>query len=294
VTVALITEADANPGETEYLSGELSADGIEVLRAAGPEVTSGGDGPVRILVPFVGTPVTAAVMGRLPQLGLIATRSTGTDHIDSAEAARRGIDIASVPDYGSVAVAEHTFALLLTLTRMRPHLGAGTDLSGKTLGVIGTGAIGRHVMQIAHGFGMNVLAYDLEHRPGIHYGSLDDLLGQADVVTLHIPATPATRHFINGERLAAMKPGVILINTARGSLVDTAALSRALHSGQVSAAGLDVVEQASDAEGGTALPNAIITPHIAYNTREAIRRISDITLDNIRRWLKRGASPLPP
>jgi D-lactate dehydrogenase len=286
VTVALITEADANPGETGYLAGQLSSDGIKVLRAAGPEITGGSDGSVRILVPFVATQVTAEVMDRLPQLGLIATRSTGTDHIDVAEAARRGITVANVPDYGSVAVAEHTFALLLTLTRIRPHLAPGTDLSGKTLGVIGTGAIGRHVMQIAHGFGMNVLAYDLEHRPGIRYGTLDEVLAQADVITLHIPAIPATRHFINEQRLAAMKPGVILLNTARGSLVDTAALSRALHSGQVSAAGLDVFEPASDAEGGSALPNTIITPHIAYNTREAIRRISDITLDNIHRWLR--------
>lgn len=285
MTVALITEADANPGETGYLAGQLSGDGIKVLRATGPEITVDGD-QVRILVPFVSTPVTAGVLDMLPHLGLIATRSTGTDHIDTAEAARRGITIANVPDYGSVAVAEHTFALLLTLTRIRPHLAPGTDLSGKTIGVIGTGAIGRHVMQIAHGFGMNVLAYDLEHRPGIHYGSLDDVLSQADIVTLHIPATPATRQFINDERIAAMKPGVILINTARGSLIDTAALSRALHSGQVAAAGLDVIEPVSDAEGGTALPNTIITPHIAYNTREAIRRISDITLDNIRRWLR--------
>lgn len=291
MTVAMITETDANPGESEYLAGQLSAEGIKVLRAAGPEITGGSHDPVRILVPFVATQVTAAVMDRLPQLGLIATRSTGTDHIDTAEAARRGITIANVPDYGSVAVAEHTFALLLTLTRIQPHLTPGTDLSGKTLGVIGTGAIGRHVMQIAHGFGMNVLAYDLEHRPGIRYGTLDEVLAQADVLTLHIPATPATRHLINQQRLAAMKPGVILLNTARGSLVDTAALSRALHSGQVSAAGLDVVEPASDAEGGTALPNTIVTPHIAYNTREAIRRISDITLDNIRRWLRdRGGS----
>lgn len=282
----MITETDANPGESEYLAGQLSAEGIKVLRAAGPEITGGSHSPVRILVPFVATQVTAEVMDRLPQLGLIATRSTGTDHIDVAEAARRGITIANVPDYGSVAVAEHTFALLLTLTRIQPHLAPGTDLSGKTLGVIGTGAIGRHVMQIAHGFGMNVLAYDLEHRPGIRYGILEEVLAQSDAVTLHIPATPATRHFVNEQRLAGMKPGVILINTARGSLVDTAALSRALHSGQVSAAGLDVVEPASDAEGGTALPNTIITPHIAYNTREAIRRISDITLDNIRRWLR--------
>lgn len=284
MTVALITETDANPGETVYLAGQLSADGVKVLRATGPEITDGGDGMVRILVPFVATQVNAEVMGGLPQLGLIATRSTGTDHIDVAEAARRGIAIASVPDYGSVAVAEHTFALLLTLTRVRPHLAPGTDLSGKTLGVIGTGAIGRHVMQIAHGFGMNVLAYDVEHRPGIRYDTPDEVLAQADVVTLHIPATAATHRFINEQRLAAMKPGVILINTARGSLVDTAALSRALHSGQVSAAGLDVVEPTSDAEGGTVLLNTIITPHIAYNTHEAIRRISDITLDNIRRW----------
>jgi phosphoglycerate dehydrogenase-like enzyme len=138
-------------------------------------------------------------------------------------------------------------------------------------------------MQIAHGFGMNVLACDLEHRPGIRYGTLDEVLAQSGVLTLHLPATPATRHFINERRLAAMKPGVILLNTARGSLFDTAALSRALHSGQVSASGLDVAEPASDAESGTALPNTIVTPHIAYNTREAIRRISDITLDNIRR-----------
>jgi D-lactate dehydrogenase len=286
VTVALITEADANPGEAEYLAAQLSADGVEVLRTAGPRITVGSDGPVRVLVPFVATRVTAGMMDQLPELGLIATRSTGTDHIDVAEAGRRGITIASVPDYGSVAVAEYTFALLLTLTRIRPHLEPGTDLSGKVLGVIGTGAIGRHVMQIAHGFGMNVLAYDLEHRPGIHYADLDDMLAQADVITLHIPATPATRHFISDERLAAMKPGVILVNTARGSLVDTAALSRALHSGQVSAAGLDVVELGSDAEGRIALPNTVITPHVAYNTREAIRRISDITLDNIRHWLQ--------
>lgn len=285
MTVALITEADANPGESAYIAAELSGAGVTTRQSPDPRIPADGTGDVRILVPFVATPVTAEVMNRLPGLGLIATRSTGTDHIDTAEAARRGITVANVPDYGSVAVAEHAFALLLTLTRIRPHLEAGTDLSGKTIGVIGTGAIGRHVMQIAHGFGMNVLAYDLERRPGIPYAALEDVLARADIITLHIPATPATRHFISEQAIAAMKPGVLLINTARGSLVDTAALSRALHSGQVSAAGLDVVEPASDADAQIALPNTVITPHIAYNTREAIRRISDITLDNIRRWL---------
>jgi D-lactate dehydrogenase len=282
---ALITEADANPAESAYIAAELSRVGVKARQSPDSQIPVGSASDVRVLVPFVATEVTGEVMDRLPGLGLIATRSTGIDHIDTAEAARRGITVANVPDYGSVAVAEHAFALLLTLTRIRPHLAPGTDLSGKTIGVIGTGAIGRHVMQIAHGFGMNVLAYDLERRPGIRYGSLEEVLSQADVITLHIPATLATRHFISEQTIAAMKPGVILINTARGSLVDTTALSRALHSGQVSAAGLDVVETDSDADAGIALPNTIITPHIAYNTREAIRRISDITLDNVRRWL---------
>jgi len=285
MSAALITEADANPAESAYIAAELSRLGVKARQSPDSQIPADTASDVRVLVPFVATQVTSAVMDRLPGLGLIATRSTGIDHIDTAAAARRGITVANVPDYGSVAVAEHAFALLLTLTRIRPHLAPGTDLSGKTIGVIGTGAIGRHVMQIAHGFGMNVLAYDLERRPGIPYAALEEVLARSDVITLHIPATLATRHFISEQAIAAMKPGVILINTARGSLVDTAALSRALHSGQVSAAGLDVVEAESDADAGIALPNTIITPHIAYNTREAIRRISDITLDNIRRWL---------
>jgi hypothetical protein len=129
LTVALITEADASPGESDYLAAQLSGDGIKVLRVPGPEITVDHD-QVRILVPFVTTQVTAEILGQLPHLGVIATWSTGTDHIDTAEAARRGITIANVPDYGSVAVAEHTFALLLTMTRIRPHLAPGTDLSG--------------------------------------------------------------------------------------------------------------------------------------------------------------------
>lgn len=280
---ALITEAAANPAESDYLAAELARDGISVRCTDQTDVPA--DPAATILIPFVNTAVTAAVMDRLPALRLIATRSTGTDHIDVAEAARRAITVRNVADYGSVAVAEHTFALLLTLTRMRPGLSPGTDLSGKTIGVIGTGAIGRHVMQIAHGFGMNVLAHDQEHRPGIRYVPLNEVLAQADIITLHIPAVPGTYHFINRGTIAAMKPGVILINTARGSLIDTAALAEALRSGHVAAAGLDVVDTPNDAEWGAALPNTVITPHIAYNTREAIRRISDITLHNIRKAL---------
>jgi D-isomer specific 2-hydroxyacid dehydrogenase-like protein len=192
VPAALITEAAANPAEADYLAAELARNGIEVRCVQDTGIPA--DPGLVILIPFVNTPVTAAVMDWLPGLRLIATKSTGTDHIDLDQAARRGITVRNVADYGSVAVAEHTFALLLTLTRMRPHPAPGTDLSGKTIGVIGTGAIGRHVMQIAHGFGMNVLAYDLEQRPGIRYAPLDQLLASSDVITLHIPAVPGTHH----------------------------------------------------------------------------------------------------
>lgn len=140
---ALITEAAANPAEADYLAGELARDGIEVRCVQDTGIPA--DPGLVILIPLVNTPVTAAVLDRLPGLRLIATRSTGTDHIDVDEAARRGITIRNVADYGSVAVAEYTFALLLTPTRMRLHPAPGFDLSGKTIGVIGTGAIGRHV-----------------------------------------------------------------------------------------------------------------------------------------------------
>lgn len=274
---------------------------------------------------FVNSKVSADVLAHFPSLRLIATRSTGYDHIDLDYCREHGITVCNVPDYGDTTVAEHTFALLLALDR---HLVAavertrrgdfsqaglrGFDLHGKTLGVIGTGRIGRRVIEIAKGFGMEVLAFDV--RPddaaaqtlGFRYGDVMDVLGRSDVVTLHVPATPQTYHLISDRELAAMKDGVILINTARGSIIDVPALVRALADKKVRAAGLDVLSeepllrdeaeifrgdrQDTHAELRALLanhvllrfPNVIVTPHIAYNTEDALRRILDTTLANIK------------
>jgi D-lactate dehydrogenase len=220
-------------------------------------------------------------------------------------------------------VAEHVFGLLLTLSHHlveaidRTRRGdfslqglTGFDLRGKTLAVIGTGDIGACVIQIARGFGMNIVAYDtnpqgeLAAKYGFRYVSLDDLLSTADIISLHIPANKKTHHFISRKEFAKMKKGVILINTARGSVVDIQALVRAISEGIVGAAGLDVLpeepvirEEAELLRSATReeydktallaghillrLRNVVITPHSAFNTREAIQRILDTTMENI-------------
>jgi D-lactate dehydrogenase len=273
---------------------------------------------------FVHSDLSAAVLDRLPRLRLIATRSTGYDHIDLDRCARRSIAVANVPDYGDRAVAEHAFALLLAVGRRvvaaaeRTRRGdfsqdglRGFELAGRTLGVIGTGRIGQRAISIGRGFGMRVLAHDarpdqaaaVEH--GFRYVALDELLAEADVITLHVPGGPGTRHLISDAEFARMKRGAVLVNTARGSVVDAAALLRAVQSGQLGGAGLDVlpeepllrdeaqvfrVEPALDATRLQALlaghsllrhPNVVVTPHIAYATGEALGRILDTTLANI-------------
>ncbi len=282
---------------------------------------------VNVLVPFIHSLVNRDVLAKMPGLRLIATRSTGYDHIDLTGAAERGIAVANVPGYGENAVAEHTFALLLTLTR-KIHLATspipqgdstlaslrGVDLYGKTLGVVGTGAIGMHVIRIARGFGMQVLAYDIQQNRhlaevlGFRYVNLDDLLSHSDMVTLHAPATPATHHMIRRETLSQMKRGAFLINTARGTLVDVHALARALETGQLAGVGLDTVEGEEFLQHEEELlqepgneeklkllvhhhilqrhSKVVITPHIAFNTEEALRRILDTTIENLRSFFQ--------
>ncbi|GAC1660371.1 MAG: hydroxyacid dehydrogenase [Ktedonobacteraceae bacterium] len=277
---------------------------------------------VEILIPFIHSKIGRAEMDMMPRLRLIATRSTGYDHIDLASVAERGIAVANVPGYGENAVAEYTFALMLTLTR-KIHMASirtqhgdytleelrGCDLSGKTLGVIGTGSIGIHVIRIAKGFGMQVLAYDVfPHRHfsevlGFSYRSLAELLSRSDIVTLHAPATPTTFHMLNRETLSQMKRGAFLINTARGSLVDVQALAWALDTGLLAGAGLDTLEGEKFLQHEEELlhepgteeklklvaqhhilqqrSNVVITPHIAFNTEEALRRILDTTIENV-------------
>lgn len=273
---------------------------------------------------FANSKLSPAVLAHFPSLRLIATRSTGYDHIDLDYCRTHGITVCNVPDYGDVTVAEHTFALLLALARHlipaveRTRRGGfsqaglrGFELRGKTLGVIGTGRIGRRVIEIAKGFGMEVLAFDMRQDAaaaqalGFRYGDLMDVLSRSDVVTLHVPATPQSHHLIGERELAAMKDGVILINTARGSIIDVSALVRALTDRKVSAAGLDVLpeepllreeaeilrgdRQDTNAELRALLanhvllrfPNVIVTPHIAFDTEDARRRILDTTIANI-------------
>jgi D-lactate dehydrogenase len=280
---------------------------------------------VEILIPFIHSKIGRAEIDMMPHLQLIATRSTGYDHIDLACTGERKIAVANVPGYGENAVAEYTFALMLTLTRKisvaltRAQHGdyaleglRGCDLYGKTLGVIGTGAIGIHVIRIAKGFGMQVLAYDVSPNRhfsevlGFSYGGLANLLSRSDIVTLHAPATPTTFHMLNRETLSQMKHGAFLINTARGSLVDVQALTWALETGILAGAGLDALEgeeflqheeellHEPEAEEKLKIlaqqhilqqrSNVVITPHIAFNTKEALQRILDTTIENVREF----------
>ncbi|MFQ5696590.1 MAG: NAD(P)-dependent oxidoreductase, partial [Terriglobia bacterium] len=201
---------------------------------------------------FVHSRLSRTVLEKMSRLKLLATRSTGYDHIDAAYCRERGIGVANVPSYGEYTVAEHTFALILSLSRNvhksyrhavegRMDLAAltGFDLKDKTLGVIGAGRIGLHVIKIARGFGMRVLAFDVRQDGFLaellhfDYVPLDRLLAESDIITLHAPSTPQTHHLLNRERLGQTKPGALLINTSRGGLVDTDALIKALDTGQL-------------------------------------------------------------
>lgn len=215
-----------------------------------------------VVTPFVGSEVSAAVIAAMPRLRLVATRSTGFDHIDLAACRARGVAVCNVPDYGDPTVAEHAFALLLAVSRHiveaaeRTRRGdfhveglRGFDLDGRTLGVVGAGRIGRRVIRIARGFGMTALAADpnpdrvAAAELGFDYVPLDDLLRRSDVVSLHAPGGPQNRDLISEPQFAVMKPGCVLINTARGGVVNAAALVRALSSGRLAGAGLDVLSE---------------------------------------------------
>lgn len=284
------------------------------------------DPEATVLCTFIESPIGEVEMSRFPALKLIATRSTGFDHIDLAAAKARGVAVANVPFYGENTVAEFAFALLLALSRRiidadeRVREGAfspaglrGFDLAGKTIGVVGTGHIGVHVIRMAQGFGMTVVGFDafpnadLSHALNFSYVSLPELLAASDVITLHVPYNEHTHHLINKENVGGIKKGAYLINTARGAVVETDALVEALRGGVLAGAGLDVLEEEGDMADETTLlsaphpreealktalenhylidhPRVIVTPHLAFNTAEAVARILDTTIENIRRF----------
>lgn len=276
-----------------------------------------------VISTFIYSKLNRSVLEQCRNLKLVTTRSTGFDHVDVDYCKEHGISVANVPVYGENTVAEHVFALLGAISHHlveavdRTRRGdfsqqglTGFDLQGKTIGVVGTGNIGRIAARIARGYDMTVLAFDVApdedaaRELGFQYVEMDDLLARADIVTLHVPGNDKTKDLISGDEFAKMKDGVVLINTARGSTVNVQALLRALSTGKVRAAGLDVLpEEPVIREEAEVLrsyfhkehnldtllanhillrmKNVIITPHSAFNTREAVQRILDTTYENI-------------
>ncbi|MCF7845034.1 MAG: hypothetical protein K9M03_04380 [Kiritimatiellales bacterium] len=260
-----------------------------------------------VLSTFIKSKVSKTELDQMPNLKLIVTRSVGFDHIDLEECAKRKITVCNVPDYGAHVIAEHVFALLLSTLR---HINEGDErveagnfsylglrgksLRGKTIGIVGTGKIGRRVAQIAHGFGMHIIAVDrcrtleLEDLLGVRYVKIDELLKKSDIISLHLPLKDSTKHIINKDAFAKMKDGAIIVNTARGPLIDSATLLEALNSNKVAYALLDVLEDEKDLEESKALiahPNAITTPHMAFYSDDSVETMYEDCFDSIEQFL---------
>lgn len=246
------------------------------------------------------TQLTAAVLDQLPDLRFIAVLATGYNVIDIEAAKRKGIVVSNVPTYGTASVAQFVFALLLELCHhVQLHADAVRagewssnpdwcfsksplmELEGKTMGIVGYGRIGRQTAHIAEAFGMKVLAYDMDR------GSLEEVLRQSDVVSLHVPLSPETREMIAARTLAMMKPTAFLINTSRGPLIREADLAQALDSGRIAAAALDVLSTEPPAPDNPLLTarNCLITPHMAWATTEARDRLMTTVIENVKAFL---------
>ncbi len=322
--MAIIHLYDVTGDEKVQLKHHLDSSGHELKFSDEPLSLESIDPEAEIVSVFIPSQVDAAVLSKMPKLKLIAVRSTGYDNIDLAAAKDNKVVVVNVPSYGEHTVAEYSFALLLALTRkiiqanqafnsgdaLHDEL-VGSDLYGKVLGVVGCGHIGRNGAQIGVGFGMKVNAYDLHQDEtwaktyGVVFCELDKLLTDSDIVSLHLPYSKAVHHLIDATKLNQMKPQAILVNTARGELVDTAALVEALGSKTIAGAALDVFEgenlvdvhnelstlrltgkqtllrEGLELDILRKLPNVIITNHNAFNTVEAIARINQITAENI-------------
>ncbi|MGD6807576.1 MAG: NAD(P)-dependent oxidoreductase [Candidatus Bathyarchaeia archaeon] len=311
--------------EEQLLRDGLAGFDVELYKEALDEDNVSAASDAEVISVFIYSNLNKNVIDKLAKTRLIATRSTGFDHIDSAAAKQKGIIVCNVPVYGETTVAEHTFALILSLSRgihdsyERTRRGdfncdsvQGFDLNGKTLGVLGTGRIGAKVIHIAKGFGMKIIAYDkypnveLSKNLGFKYVDWQTLLSDSDVVTLHLPLNDETRHFINEESIRLMKSTAVVINTARGGLIDSQALTEALVDHRLRGAGLDVLEEETlireeaqllldnlpRAQLATMLrahillrlSNVIITPHCAFNSKESLDRLTQMTIENIIRF----------
>jgi D-3-phosphoglycerate dehydrogenase len=297
------------------IADSLPATAADALRAAGWTVdTKSGRKPDDLardltnadaLIVRSATQVTAQLIAAAPKLRVIARAGTGVDNVDVPAATARGILVMNAAGANSISVAELALGLMLAMARAIPAADAsmkqgvwdkkrfmGTELRGKVLGVVGFGRIGREVAARARAFGMEVISYDpfiASRAADVPLVDLDDLLGRADFITLHVPALPETRHMINAASLARMKKGVRIVNTARGELIDDAALVDAITSGHVAGAALDVFDPEPPTETTlTALPQVIATPHIAASTIEGQELVGNETALQVRDYLKDG------
>jgi D-lactate dehydrogenase len=298
---------DANAGgghQLSYIEARLT-----------PETSALADGHP-VVCAFVNDRLDSAVLTRVAAGGtrLIALRSAGFNHVDLQKARELGLTVSRVPAYSPYAVAEHTVALILTLNRKTHRAYArvregnfaldgllGFDLHGRVAGIVGAGKIGGIVARILHGFGCRLLAFDLRPNQeclalGVRYVTLDEIWADSDIITLHTPLTEQTKHVVDAAAIARMKAGVMIVNTGRGALVDTAALVDGLKSGHIGYLGLDVYEEEEalffqDLSSHViqddvfarllTFPNVVVTAHQAFFTREALRAISETTLENI-------------
>lgn len=317
----------AKPYDVTFLTAANRERGhdLQFLEARLLRATAGLAAGSPAVCPFVNDVVDAEVLTRLAAQGtrLVALRSAGYNNVDLAAAARFGVTVTRVPAYSPHAVAEHTITLILALNRKVHRAWArvregnfsldgllGFDLAGRTAGVVGTGKIGVVVVRILAGFGCRVLAFDPMPSPeclalGASYVSLPELLAASDIVTLHCPLTPETRHLVDAAALERMKPGAMLINTGRGALVDTPAVVEALKSGRLGYLGLDVYEE----EGPLffedrswrvlqddvfarllTFPNVLVTGHQGFFTAEALTAIAETTLEAVTEF-ERGQAP---
>lgn len=257
------------------------------------------------IIMLANQPLSAELINACPKLKMLSVAFTGVDHIALAACRARNILVCNAAGYSTNAVAELTFGLAISVIRNIVPCDArcrnaetkdglvGFELFGKTFGVVGTGAIGARVAKIAAAFGCRVLAYSRTEKQklvdaGVQYVSLDELLEQSDFVSLHVPLTDATRGLINAEAIAKMKQGAVLLNTARGPVVDSAALAAALNAGKLAGAGIDVFE--GEPPIGKDYPlcsakNTVLTPHVAFASREALETRADIVFANVEKWL---------
>lgn len=247
-------------------------------------------------------PYRKEVMAHCPNLKYIDVAFTGVDHVDIDYCREKGIAVSNCAGYSTVAVADLVFGMVLSLARNLSACDAavrqggtkaglvGFELEGKKFGVIGAGAIGSRVAAIAAAFGCQVYAYSRTPKdlPGVTFTDLDTLLSTCDIVSLHVPATPQTRHLINAEKLALMKPTALLINTARGPVVDSQALADALNGGRLAGAGIDVFEMEPPVPGDHPLltaKNVLATPHVAFATAQSMEKRAVLVCENLKAWL---------